>query len=1235
MGGIIQQEGRGSTSNTANQGVNAIGTFIPGIVTVDSNGGWFTSLALNASGYPVIAYYDNANGNLQLAVCHDASCTTPTLTLVDGASEDVGGYLSLALNSGGYPVISYYDYTNGRLKLAVCNDATCTSSSFTIVAIGNGMDTSLALGAGDKPVISYLNGSGSVAVAVCNDTTCTSPTTAVIDSGRNTSLKLNASDYPVISYLDTTNYDLKVAVCNDANCTAPTLTTVDNSTNDVGWYNSLALNASGNPVISYYDMTTGDLKVAVCSNATCTTPSITTLDSDGDVGIYPSIALNASGFPTIAYYDSSHSSLKLAVCGNEDCTLKNRFIVVDGGSGLYASLQLDANGNAVIAYSGGSVKVAWVDLDAPTVDSFILPSTSSSLNISISEFTASDNVGVTGYMITDSDVPPAPDHPAWEGSAPLTFTVPSAGDYTLYPWVKDAASNVSDVFASPASVSVTPNSAPTDMTITNLVIPENIAVGSLVAELATVDPDAGDTHTYSVIYTADAAHFNLVDNKIYTAMTFDRETQQNYYFWVRTTDSGGLQYDEMFVITVLNVNEPPTDMTITNLVIPENIAVGSLVAELATVDPDAGDTHTYSVIYTADAAHFNLVDNKIYTAMTFDRETQQNYYFWVRTTDSGGLQYDEMFIITVLDINETPSVLNLSNSSVAGGLPIGTYVGTFSSVDPDAGDSFMYTLVPGTGDTDNASFTITGNELHTAAVLNALVKNTYTIRVRTTDSGTLWLEQTFTITVTANSNTPTIITPTNGENLLTNRPFFDWTDVPGARLYQWQVSRYANFSVLHSHTSVTTSEYTPSRELFFPAQLYWRVRAYGPWGYGPWTTAATFYTANAPRTPVLVAPAINALTWDYTPRFDWNYGYIPTGTTLDYYQLQVSTAPNFLVNVTNEKVYGLLNSEYTPATDLASNTKYYWRVRSFNTAGEYSGWSLTRYFRTAMLPPEQTSPVNGLWINERRPTFDWDEVAGATSYTLLGSRNQSLTTGVVMSVTIPATAPSNYTPVTPLPYGTVYWWVKANGINGPSQWSPMWHIAIMNPPVLQAPAMNSLLTTYTPTLQWARPILPAAGNFGRYQIQIATDEAFTNIVQDADVMNYNTLTYTAATLAPNTTYYWRVRSFNWSGANSLWSVTSKFRTVIRPPQLLSPGNTAVIHVYQPLLDWDDLPGATAYQVQTSRNSTFTNLIGSGSVTSSSALVNVPKNVTIYWRVRAYGPNGPSAWSEVWSFTKIP
>jgi Ca2+-binding RTX toxin-like protein len=103
--------------------------------------------------------------------------------------------------------------------------------------------------------------------------------------------------------------------------------------------------------------------------------------------------------------------------------------------------------------------------------------------------------------------------------------------------------------------------------------------------------------------------------------------------------------------------------------------------------------------------------------------------------------------VTVNPVNEAPTNLNLDNSTVAENQVLGTVVGNLSTTDPDTGDTFTYSLVTGTGDTDNGLFTIVGNQLKTNTVFDFETKNSYSIRLRTTDAGGLFSEQQFTISV--------------------------------------------------------------------------------------------------------------------------------------------------------------------------------------------------------------------------------------------------------------------------------------------------------------------------------------------------------------------------------------------------------------------------------------------------------------------------------------------------------
>jgi hypothetical protein len=158
---------------------------------------------------------------------------------------------------------------------------------------------------------------------------------------------------PVISYNDYSNDDLKVAACSNSTCSASTVTTVD-STGDVGSYTSIAIGANGNPVISYYDYSNGDLKVAACSNSTCSASTVTTVDSTGDVGSNTSIAIGADGWPIIVYRNSS-GALRIAECESSTCANRRTFLL-DSRSDWYGldtpstAMAITADGSRAIFY---------------------------------------------------------------------------------------------------------------------------------------------------------------------------------------------------------------------------------------------------------------------------------------------------------------------------------------------------------------------------------------------------------------------------------------------------------------------------------------------------------------------------------------------------------------------------------------------------------------------------------------------------------------------------------------------------------------------------------------------------------------------------------------------------------------------------------------------------------------------------------------------------------------------
>jgi len=184
--------------------------------------------------------------------------------------------------------------------------------------------------AGDLPDLSSTYTPAAAPVQIPRTNTITSIDNAG-DVGQYNSITIGTDGYPVISYYDATLGNLKVAKCGNATCSVRnTITTID-SGGDVGQYTSIAIGADGFPVISFYDVTNANLKVAKCGNAACSSGnSIAIVDSTGDVGKYNSIAIGTDGFPVIAYKDATNNiTLKAAKCGNAACTAGNTFTVID------------------------------------------------------------------------------------------------------------------------------------------------------------------------------------------------------------------------------------------------------------------------------------------------------------------------------------------------------------------------------------------------------------------------------------------------------------------------------------------------------------------------------------------------------------------------------------------------------------------------------------------------------------------------------------------------------------------------------------------------------------------------------------------------------------------------------------------------------------------------------------------------------------------------------------------
>ncbi len=134
-----------------------------------------SSIAIGIDGLPVFAFYHASQTGLRVAHCPNLNCTPAPMGTAIDYTGDVGQYPSLTIGKDGFPIIAYYDFTNGDLKVAHCSDAACTNAT-----------------------IHVLDGAGNV--------------------GEYTSIAIGTDGMPIISYYDRTNRDLKVVHCSNRYC---------------------------------------------------------------------------------------------------------------------------------------------------------------------------------------------------------------------------------------------------------------------------------------------------------------------------------------------------------------------------------------------------------------------------------------------------------------------------------------------------------------------------------------------------------------------------------------------------------------------------------------------------------------------------------------------------------------------------------------------------------------------------------------------------------------------------------------------------------------------------------------------------------------------------------------------------------------------------------------------------------------------------------------------------------
>ena len=172
----------------------------------------------------------------------------------------------------------------------------------------------------------------------------------------------------------------------------------------------------------------------------------------------------------------------------------------------------------------------------------------------------------------------------------------------------------------------------------------------------------------------------------------------------------------------------------------ESDAITYIVSTL----PTNGTLSDNGTVITADDLPKTTTSADVVYVSTSDIATSDSFTFKVNdgTVDSEAATVS----IAITAVNDEPTKVNLSSLTIDENAAA-TEIGTLSTDDLDTNDTFTYELVSGEGDTDNSLFTIDSNKLKNTDAFDFETKSSYSVRVKSTDSGAATIEGAFAITV--------------------------------------------------------------------------------------------------------------------------------------------------------------------------------------------------------------------------------------------------------------------------------------------------------------------------------------------------------------------------------------------------------------------------------------------------------------------------------------------------------
>ena len=325
-------------------------------------------------------------------------------TQVVDSNGDVGQYSSLVITGGGDPEIAYYNATGGDLKIAGWTGSSWNLNSLPFADdVGSYVSQTRSSATTVKFAcmydatnhdLIYVNSVGDYGVVDSSG-----------DVGQYASIAVSSvTGALAISYYNASSGDLKVAV--NASGSGWVVKTVD-STDDVGLYTNIVFQGANDTIsVLYYDATNHSLKTAYQWGGTVPWFNMT-MDEDpplGDLGKWSSQTTNGWDWYA-SYYDQTNGALRVMYW--TDLGASSGLVVPDsvGDVGQYTSIGVNSTGRVFVSYydnTSKDLKLAWNE--STTWYNMTLDSTGNVGLYTSLKIDSTDAIHISYYDLTNKDL---------------------------------------------------------------------------------------------------------------------------------------------------------------------------------------------------------------------------------------------------------------------------------------------------------------------------------------------------------------------------------------------------------------------------------------------------------------------------------------------------------------------------------------------------------------------------------------------------------------------------------------------------------------------------------------------------------------------------------------------------------------------------------------------------------------------------------------------------------------